>query len=150
MIFLMLMLMVLLGAAGGTANYSFVMTVQPPADVDFTLTPSATLDFGAGFGSSVHIIFTPSNWNVKQYLTVNIDSSASGPQNVNTTISSTDPDYNAALPGSFNVQVLCQYCAAYVISSSTPPWPDRGDDTGLDLSNGVIGNIYVDENGDPY
>ena len=102
------------GAAGGTASYSFVMTVQPPADVDFTLTPSATLDFGAGLGSPVQIIFTPANWNVKQYLTVNIDSSASGPQNVDTTISSADPDYNAALPGSFNVQVLCQYCAGFM------------------------------------
>jgi hypothetical protein len=140
------------GSAGGTANYSFVMTGQPPADVDFTLTPSATLDFGAGFGNPVQIAFTPSNWNVKQYLTVNIDSSASGPQDVNTTISSTDPGYNAALPGSFNVQVLGQYGAPYVISPSTPPWPDHGDNTGINLANGVIGEIwlYYDELGDGY
>ena len=106
--------------AGGTENYSFVMTVQPPADVNFTLSPPATLDFGAGFGNPVHIVFTHSNWNVKQYRNVSIDSSASGTQTVDTNASSTDPGYNAALPGSFNVKMLGRYGASYVISPNTP------------------------------
>ena len=138
-------------SAGGTENYSFVMTVQPPVDVNFTLSPPTTLDFGAGFGNPVHIVFTNSNWNVKQYRNVNIASSASGTQTVDVNASSTNPDYSAALPGSFDIKMLGKYGALYVISSSTPPWPDRGDDTGIDLANGIIGEIWLsepDENGD--
>jgi len=137
----------LFGKAGGTVNYLFVMTQQPPADVNFILYPPETLDFGAGYGSPVQITFTSSNWNVAQAMNINISSLAVGAQTVDVNVSSTDPNYNAALSGSLNIQVLGEYGAPYVISSDTPVWADIPDDTGIDLSNGVIGEIWQSDEG---
>jgi hypothetical protein len=133
------------GRPGETVNYSFVMTQQPPADVNFILSPPETLDFGAGLGEPVIITFTTSNWNVAQYKDIDISSSASGSQDVNTAATSIDPNYNAALPGRFTVALLGKYGAPYVISPNTPVWTDIPDNTGIDLSNGIVGEIWLDD-----
>jgi hypothetical protein len=133
-----------LARAGETENYSFVMTGQPPADVNFTLYPPQTLDLGSGFGTPIHIIFTTSNWNVAQYKNIAIASAATGAQIVDVNAASTNADYNEALPGSFTVKMLGKYGAIYTISSSTPVWQDVPDESGIDLANGIVGEIWFD------
>ena len=53
--------------AGGTAQFTVVLTSQPTADVTIGLTSS---DLSEGTVSAASVTFTPANWNVAQTVTV--------------------------------------------------------------------------------
>ncbi len=131
------------GCADGTVKLSMVMTQQPSADVDFTIDPNVTLNFGAGFGNPVNIVFTNSNWNIRREVVVDINSSAFSIQTVAVTASSTDPNLIDVLPSNFSIPILGKYGASYVISPETPTanW-DGSDNTGIDLANGRVESMF--------
>jgi hypothetical protein len=137
------------GCAGGTVKLSMVMTRQPCADVNFTIDPNVTLNFGAGFGNPVNIVFTNSNWNIRREVVVDINSSAFSVQKVAVTASSTDPNFIDILPSNFSIPILGKYGASYVTSPETPTATWAGsDNTGIDLCNGYLeGSFYVSEDG---
>lgn len=86
--------------AGGTATFTVVLAVAPTSDV--TITPSSS-DATEGSASPASLVFTPSNWNTPQAVTVTgvddfvVDGSVN--YSINLSSSSADPAFQAlAIP----------------------------------------------------
>ena len=92
-------------SAGGTASFSVVLNSKPAAEVDLPLSSSNT---SQGTLSTAQLVFTPSNWNQPQ--TVTITGAASGQYSGNIAYSivfaassSTDSNYSGDVPTSVSV-----------------------------------------------
>ncbi|MEN6383960.1 MAG: discoidin domain-containing protein [Phycisphaerales bacterium] len=135
---------------GGTEKLTFVMLQEPSADVTFTLDPNGALNLrGAGYDNPVNIVFTNSNWNIKQEIVAEVNSSAFSVGTITASVSSVDPTLDEAIASTFSTPILGQYGAAYVISPETPTVRWAGsDNTGNDLCNGWNeGSFFVSADG---
>ncbi len=57
--------------AGPTSDtYTVVLSIAPTSNVTITIDPDGQTSVGAGAGQPTNLIFTPSNWNVPQTITV--------------------------------------------------------------------------------
>lgn len=85
--------------SGGSARFTFSLATKPTANVNLGFVSS---DVTEGTVSSDWLVFTPSNWNVPQQLTVSGVSDLSLDGNVDyqvkVTVSSADPSYAALSP----------------------------------------------------
>jgi uncharacterized protein YfdQ (DUF2303 family) len=82
--------------AGGTASFSVVLNSQPTANVTIALSSNDTTE---GTVSTSSLVFTPSNWNIAQSVTVNGVDDALVDGNIGYSIitaaaTSTDSNYN--------------------------------------------------------
>jgi hypothetical protein len=141
---------------GSIVKYSFVMTQQPTANVTFTIDPNSKLNFGNGYGIDRTLEFTTANWNVKQEIAVEVNSTGydykvpSAIVSFTVSVVSEDWNINDALSLTYPVKLYGKYSAPYVISTDTPTldWNNGKDNFGFDLANGYFqGTFYVDSTG---
>lgn len=107
--------------AGGTANFSVVLTAAPTANVTLTLTSSNTRE---GSVTPSVVTFTPANWNVAKTVTVTgVDDSVDdgdAPYSVLVTgITSTDPSYNNLVAPSVNLVNVDNDDSALLVTPSS-------------------------------
>ena len=107
--------------AGGTANFTVVLNSQPTHNVTIPVVSNNTSE---GTVSITSLLFTPTNWNTPQTVTITgvDDSIADG--NVNYTIdllssTSSDPNYNGLSQPNISVTNLDNDTAGFTIINST-------------------------------
>ncbi len=71
---------------GAASSYTVLLATQPTGNVIISITPDAQADVGAGAGIPINLIFTPTNWNVAQTVSVTATDDALAEGNHTSTI----------------------------------------------------------------
>lgn len=107
--------------AGGTATFTVVLNSQPTHDVTI---PVVSNDTSEGTVSTTSLLFTPSNWNIPQTVTITGVDDSIQDGNVNYTIdllssTSSDPNYNGLSQPNISVTNIDNDTAGFTIINST-------------------------------
>ena len=110
---------------GGTASFRVSLCVRPSADVVISLTPFDTTE---GTLSTYQLIFTPTNWNIPQIVTVTGIDDPESPtlidgdqtyQIITGAIVSADPNFNGINP--VDISVINKDCDLPIVSVAVKP-----------------------------
>ncbi|MCY2962326.1 MAG: hypothetical protein NT069_01520, partial [Planctomycetota bacterium] len=104
--------------AGGTATFTVVLTSEPTANVAIAL---ASSDLTEGVVNKANLVFTPSNWNIPQFVTVTgvddaVDDGDVGYAIVTSAAVSADPIYSDLNPADVSVVTLDDDTSGFTVS----------------------------------
>ena len=109
--------------AGPTSDiYTVVLSIAPTSNVTITVDPDIQSSVGAGAGQPINLLFTPTNWNVPQTVTVTAvdDLAAEGMHFtvITHTATSSDPNYNGISIRNITASVIDNDTAGVTITQS--------------------------------
>jgi hypothetical protein len=112
-----------LGEAGSSADtYTAVLNTQPTANVTLIAQPDEQSSLGQGAGEAISMVFTPSNWNVPQTITVtpidDVDAEGLHKSIITHSVTSTDLDYNRISVSGIIAQITDNDVAGLSITES--------------------------------
>jgi hypothetical protein len=132
---------------GRLDTYRVVLDTVPSANVIFTATPDAQLDLGAGPGTAVSVLFTPTTALTPQTLVVwaaddRLPEGTHGGQ-ITFSAASDDPDYQGLTPTPLAVTIVDNDAPEIVINELDSDTP--GDDTRefIELFDGGVGGTSL-------
>jgi hypothetical protein len=113
----------LVNEAGPTSDtYSVVLSIAPTSNVTITVDPDTQTDVGPGAGQPINLIFTPTNWNAPQTVTVTAvdDLAAEGMHTsiITHTAVSADPNYNGISIRNVTTSVIDNDTAGVIITQT--------------------------------
>lgn len=116
--------------SGTTDIVDLVLDSQPTANVEITISPDSQSGVGFGAGVSRTIVFTPSNWNIAQTITVDAsnDQVVEGTHTSKITLSvnSADSSYNSLVLTDIDNQITDNDTAGFSVSSGAITVPENG------------------------